>query len=495
MPENKRVLIFIVAFNAEKHIENVLSRIPTTLFTSYDYEILIIDDSSSDDTFKIARLYQSLHQDLNLKVLFNPENLGYGGNQKLGYHYAIQHGFDVVVLLHGDGQYAPELLEEMIKPILEGRADVVLGSRMLQPNNALLGGMPLYKYVGNKILTFFQNKLLKTCLSEFHSGYRAYAVQALQSIPFERNSPDFHFDTQILIQALLKKLIILEIPIPTYYGDEICHVNGLKYAGNVLKTTILSRAHQYSILYQREYDLDNASEQYTPKFGYASSHTRAIEAVKPGAVVMEIGCNQGYLAKELRTKGCYVVGIDLYPLKHPEFLDEFYQLDLEHSEQLPDMQRFDTILLLDVIEHLGNPENFIDNLSKKAHRKCPTVIITVPNIAFFVIRFQLLFAQFNYGKQGILDLTHKRLFTFQSLRKLCESSGGKILKVSGIPAPFPKVLGQGVLGMSLLRLNEGLIHLSKSLFSYQIYMEVRLTPVVSELLAYAVTESQVERES
>ena len=152
---------------------------------------------------------------------------------------------------------------------------------MLAKGNALKGGMPFYKYIGNKILTYLQNKILKTNLSEFHSGYRAYSVHALKHLPFERNSNDFHFDTQILIQALLQPFTIQEIPVPTYYGDEICHVNGIKYAWNVLKTTLLSKLHTFSILYQREYDVgcDN-NAYYTPKFGYPSSHSFAVDAIQ-----------------------------------------------------------------------------------------------------------------------------------------------------------------------------------------------------------------------
>ncbi|MCK4565633.1 MAG: glycosyltransferase family 2 protein, partial [Verrucomicrobia bacterium] len=192
-----KVLIFIVAYNAEHHIEQVIQRIPSKIFDVYDYEILIIDDSSKDNTFDVARRFQEQNKALNIKVLFNPVNQGYGGNQKLGYQYAVNNGFDAVVLLHGDGQYAPELIEDIFSPILRGEADAVFGSRMMTKGAARKGGMPLYKFIGNKILTFLENRLLGANLSEFHSGYRAYSVEALRRIPFQHNSPDFHFDTEI----------------------------------------------------------------------------------------------------------------------------------------------------------------------------------------------------------------------------------------------------------------------------------------------------------
>jgi glycosyltransferase involved in cell wall biosynthesis len=124
-------------------------------------------------------------------VLYNPVNQGYGGNQKIGYHYAIENGFDFVALLHGDGQYAPEMLGALTEPLRQGEADAVFGSRMLVRGDALKGGMPLYKFLGNRILTSVQNRLLGTKLSEFHSGYRVYRVSAIKALPFDRNSNVF----------------------------------------------------------------------------------------------------------------------------------------------------------------------------------------------------------------------------------------------------------------------------------------------------------------
>src|SRR6185503_396511 len=222
-----RVLIFIVAYNAERTIEGVLARIPASLSDEYEVEILAIDDSSADRTFEIGqRIKTTGSLPFPLHVLFNPRNQGYGGNQKIGYHYAIKNKFDFVALLHGDGQYAPEALPELLRPLSLGDADAVFGSRLLSRGAALKGGMPLYKFVGNRILSWLQNRLLHSHLSEFHSGYRLYSVTALEKLPFDRNTNDFHFDTEIIIQLLNTGQRIKELPIPTYYGDEICHVNG-----------------------------------------------------------------------------------------------------------------------------------------------------------------------------------------------------------------------------------------------------------------------------
>ena len=179
-----------------------------------------------------------------LHVLFNPVNQGYGGNQKIGYHYAIERGFDFVALLHGDGQYAPECLPDLRPPAARRR-----GRRGLRLADAGEGRRAARRHAALQVRRQpdperFQNRMLGVALSEFHSGYRVYSVAALAKIPFELNTNDFHFDTEIIIQLCSAGLRIVELPIPTYYGDEICHVNGLKYAWDVTKAVVVARSQQ-----------------------------------------------------------------------------------------------------------------------------------------------------------------------------------------------------------------------------------------------------------
>ena len=492
---NKRLLIFIVAQNVEEKIEAVLNRIPVSILETYDYEILIIDDSSKDKTFEKAHDFQNLNQDINLKILFNPSSQGYGGNQKLGFEYAIQNGFEVIVVLHGDGQYPPEKLGEIISPVINEEADAVFGSRMLIKGDARKGGMPFYRYYGNKLLTWFQNCLLRTKLSEFHSGYRAYTVKTLKEIPFKRNSNDFHFDTQIIIQLFLSRKRIKEIPIPTYYGKEIYRVNAINYGWKVLKDSIGVHLHNLSLFYKREFDVTPPSEEYQLKLGYLSSHTLAIDNTMGSSKVLDIGGGQGRIARELKKKSCFVAGIDRCILENPDDYDLFFREDLDFTTFDFDLSGFDTILLLDIIEHLANPEEFLDRLREKTRLNQPTIIVTSPNIAFLIIRFQLLFGQFNYGKQGILDKTHKRLFNFRTMKIIFQQCGYTIKKVRGIPAPFPKAVGINWLGKSMIAINRFFIFFSKSLFSYQIYMEVKPTPIVKVLLEYSLSESKKRKEN
>src|SRR3989454_12688949 len=172
-----RLLVFIVAYHAEKTIEGVRARIPHTLTVDYDVEVLIIDDSSTDSTFERSEsMRRAGALPFKSHVLFNPKNQGYGGNQKIGFYFAIEQGFDFVALVHGDGQYAPECLPDLVKPLADHEADAVFGSRMITKREAIKGGMPLYKLLGNMTLTRFQNLVLRSKLSEFHSGYRIYSV-------------------------------------------------------------------------------------------------------------------------------------------------------------------------------------------------------------------------------------------------------------------------------------------------------------------------------
>jgi SAM-dependent methyltransferase len=432
-----------------------------------------------------------LYPHRRITVLRNPQNQGYGGNQKLGYHYAIQHGFDVVVLLHGDGQYAPEYIPAMVKPILDDEADVVFGSRMIQKSAALRGGMPIYKWLGNQFLTYLQNRILNTHLSEFHTGYRAYRVQALAAIPFQFNSNYFDFDTDIIIQLLDTGKRVVEIPIPTYYGEEISRVNGVRYGLLILKTTILSRFGPRGILYDPKFDYTPDDPPYKPKFGFPSSHQFAFKRVEPGNNVLDIGCGPGFMAEALSTKHVRLNSIDrsIHP-KARRFSTQVIEANVEEYDFSEDFGSLDTILLLDVLEQLHQPEVLLARLRQLYGQDNPKVIITAANIGFFIVRFGLLLGQFNYGRRGILDMDHRRLFTFSSLRRALVNNGYEILEEEGVPPPYPLAIGDNKLSHFLLTANRLLIFFSKGLFAYQIAIVARPLASLDHLLQGAHLSSQ-----
>jgi glycosyltransferase involved in cell wall biosynthesis len=484
----KRILIFVVAYNAERTIDSVLDRIPESLRTR-NVEVLIIDDSSRDRTFQTGLRRERPEGEFRITILRNPENQGYGGNQKLGYRYAIENGFDVVALLHGDGQYAPEKLPVLIEPFLTDEADVVFGSRMINKQDALAGGMPLYKWVGNQVLTTFQNWMLGSQLSEFHSGYRLYSTKALQRIPFERNSNDFHFDTDIIVQLHFSGQRIKEIPIPTFYGDEICHVNGLKYAWDIFRTMVRAKFHEMNLMYDRKFDVGQVELTYDLKLGMPSSHTYAIAAVQPDAEVLDIGCGQGYVSMELARRAKHVVGVDQYIRPSPDPKVDFKKWDIDTGNFPVDVSAFDQIFILDVIEHLHDPEVFMEQLREASVGRRPELVMTTGNIGFFITRFMLLLGNFNYGRKGILDRTHTRLFTFASFRELLAQTGYTILEVKGVPAPFAKALGHNIVSRTLAGINQALIKILPGLFSYQLFFRARANPTVKSNLAETISSS------
>ncbi len=234
------------AFNAAKTLLLTHRDIPKDVV----HEIILVDDASSDDTTALA-------ETLGIRVIKHPHNAGYGGNQKTCYMEALRLGADIVVMVHPDNQYDPSFIPEMVRPIAAGETDLVLGSRMLMPGGARRGGMPLYKFIANHILTTIENLVLGTTFSDAHTGYRAYSARFLRMIPFLRNSNDFVFDTQVLIQARAFRARIREVPVTTKYFKEASSVNfrvstiyGIKTLG-MLCLYLLSRLGIYRARFLR----------------------------------------------------------------------------------------------------------------------------------------------------------------------------------------------------------------------------------------------------
>lgn len=479
-----KTLIFIIAYEAESTIEKVLRRIPEAILNN-ENEILIIDDGSKDDTFNKGLRFDN--KNIKLTVLKNPKNLGYGGNQKLGYEYAIRNGFDAVAMVHGDGQYAPEKLPELLAPIESGEADVVFGSRMLDKKAALSGGMPLYKWIGNQILTKYQNLLLKSNLAEFHTGYRVYSTKTLKKIPFAKNSDVFHFDTEIIIQVLFAGDRIKEIQIPTYYGEEVCRVNGFKYAWDVFKTTLNARLFKMNLFYDPKFDISGKAD-YSLKLGYASSHEEALKYVADKKI-LDLGCGDGKFCKEVARRGGEVSGYDANC--ENEKGAKYSLTKWDFAQGLPSFEG-DTVFMLDILEHLQNPEESLEKLRVKYENK--DFIFSVPNVAFLIPRLMLLLGQFNYGNKGILDRTHTRLFTYSSIRRALEQCGYEIISIKGIPAPFPGIDSRyfpKIIGHFLSQISKPLIKLCPGLFSYQIFVHCRAKATIDTLLTNAKNHSDL----
>jgi glycosyltransferase involved in cell wall biosynthesis len=209
-----RVVAVMPAFNAERTLAATLADVPVG---SID-EVILVDDGSTDRTVQVAR-------EMGLTVIEHPRNRGYGGNQKTCYRQALEHGADIIVMIHPDYQYDSRVIPHAVGIIGLGICDVVLGSRIRSRQEALRGGMPRWKYVANRCLTAFENLTLGQNLGDFHSGFRVYRREVLEQIPFERNSDDFVFDTQFLVQAIHFGFRLGDIPVPVRYFDEASSIN------------------------------------------------------------------------------------------------------------------------------------------------------------------------------------------------------------------------------------------------------------------------------
>ncbi len=433
----RTVCVVVVAYNAASTLAGVLDRVPESFWPAVG-SVLVADDHSSDSTYLVGLGYKQLRQSYPIEVLRHERNLGYGGNQKACYRWAIEHGFDVVVLLHGDGQYAPELLPAMVAPVVEGRADAVFGSRMLIPGAARRGGMPLYKYVGNRILTRVENRLVGTELSEYHSGYRAYATEALARLDLEGCSDGFDFDTEIIIRLHDQGFRMEEIPIPTYYGDEICYVNGLGYAKDVVTDAARYRLARMGIRTAGVGgDSAPSSGQLELKQEEGTSHQLALTWLRshlPGAV-LDVGCGAGHLAALAEAAGHEVTGVDVEAgVGVAGRMTHFVPADLDRG--LPDGigGPFDLVVLADVLEHLRHPETLLAAVVELL-RPAGEVFVSVPNFGHWYPRLRTTAGRFDYDDRGIRDRAHARFFTERSFRRLLGSSGLELrsLRPAGLP--------------------------------------------------------------
>jgi SAM-dependent methyltransferase len=446
-------------------------------------QVFVCDDASQDSTYLVGLGYKQITDDLPLTIIRHPRNLGYGGNQKAGYRLAIEHGLDIVVLLHGDGQYAPEQLEDIVAPLVRGECDAVFGSRMMVKGAARRGGMPLYKYVGNKILTRFENRMLGTNLSEFHSGYRAYSVKALASIPFESNSDGFNFDTQIIIQLIDAGKRIVEVPIPTYYGDEICYVDGMKYAKDVSMDVMRYR---FAKMGFTSGELGSVGDEYRIKESQESSHSvilRWLEQMPP-ARVLDLGCSSGLLAERVRALGHRVTGVDVHRLPDVEArVDRFIQADLDAGLPfgIDDEGPYDVVVAADVLEHVREPERLLEQIRQVLVPR-GVLIASVPNFGHWYARGRTALGLFDYDQRGILDRGHVRFYTRRGFLSRLRHAGFTVVRNEATGLPLDVMgRGDGALRRVVRTADRLAVAARPTLFGYQFVCQCETPPLPQTL--------------
>ena len=474
-----KIGIVVVAYNAASTLAATLDRIPDEVLPRLA-EIIISDDASHDDTFEHARQWGARSTQVKTTVVRHTKNLGYGGNQKAAYRLAIEHGLDIVVLLHGDGQYAPEYLPNLLAPFESGDAAAVFGSRMMVPGAAKAGGMPFYKRVGNRILTTFENRVLGTRLTEFHSGYRAYSTAVLDRIPFEANSDGFDFDTQIIAQVVQAGGRIVEVPIPTYYGDEICYVNGMKYAKDVVRDVVEFKLATKGFGTQ---EWVPTPEEYLFKEGDGSSHAVMLEMLNrlPASRILDLGCSGGLFAERARAAGHHVTGVDYMEIPGVrERTDRFFVADLEQGIPEEVGNRYDVVVAGDVIEHLTRPVTLLRDM-RRVLRPGGQLLLSVPNFGHWYPRARVASGLFGYDRRGILDVTHMRFFTRSTLRRTVRAAGFDIIEESATGLPLGAVgSGTSGLGRATRRIDAALVRMRPTLFGYQHVL--RLVPHAEEAI-------------
>ena len=298
--------------------------------------------------------------------------------------------------------------------------------------------MPLYKYVGNKVLTRFQNRVSGLGLSEWHSGYRAFSLDTLARIPFEENSNGFDFDTEVLLQLLDSGARIVEVPIPTYYGDEICRVNGLAYARDVSLDVVRYRLARLGFGASH---LARWSSAYEWKDAPDASHRVVLSAADelrlPPGRVLDLGCAGGLLSAELRARGHLVVGVDGNPPPGTEDnVDRLVVADLDAGLPADAVEEgpFDVVLAVDVLEHLRDPSRLLRELHDVSAPGA-VLISSVPNIGHWYPRLRIGFGRFDYDRRGILDATHLRFFTWRSFAAMAARVGWQVeqRRLTGLP--------------------------------------------------------------
>ena len=483
-----RVLIFIVLRDTDRAGAEILSRIPRTLVGDGRVHFLIMDEGpvGSDRAEPTATHWLERNSFPNLTFLRNPLSQGYGGNQKLGYRYALDHGYDFTILLHADGRCAPELLPELIRVWDETGADVVLGAR--GEGHERQGARPLRERARSAMLGSLQSLVVGRQATDWDSHYRAYSTRFLASVPFESNTNEPHFDTELLLQAIHVGAQIEELPIPARHAKQPGRSGGTGRAGDVGAALLQFKMHQMGMLCSLKYR-DLSPERYQDKTGmFYSSHRVALALIEDLApkTLLDLGSGPGFVGQRCQEMGIRVTGVDVVEPR-PGSIHSFVAHDLEQPNLPIDPFEYDVVTMLDVIEHLKNPEEFLISLRNRSRalklgRRAAKLVLSTPNIAFAAVRANLALGRFNYAERGILDISHKRLFTRDSLLRMLIDCGYEIERVIPIGAPFEAVV-EGPVGRVLGRQSEALSRAWPTLFAFQFMVVASPRPSIRQILS------------
>lgn len=482
-----QIMILLVPTLVDDALLNLLEKIPNQLTQDAQVDFVLLDRTTDGKLAQLAAHWVGQKQFERWTLLHNPTRHGYGGNQKLGFRLAIDRGYDFVIHFLADGRYDPSDLLRFVEQWRENPSDVLLGDR-LSEQVQFKRDMPPLRRLANRLLAWYQNRMAHANLTDFHCALRGYRTRFLKTIPFEINTNAMHFDSHLLLQAHCINANITQIPVNYLHHSGTPYRAGFGYAWDVFKAATQYRMHQMGMLCSLSYRDLRPTKYQDKTTDFKSSHQLALKLVRQIApqTVTDIGCGPGFVARHCQEAGIRVTGLDMYPPLEGA-MSAFHKVVLE-AESLPvDPFASDAVLMLDIIEHLAHPEEFLlgmrnNSVSLGQDGKERTLILSTPNIAFIIPRLNLLFGRFNYAERGILDITHKRLFTRKSLRQCLEICGYQIDKIYPVGLAF-EVVFEGVLGKLLARLAWVAACVLPTVFAAQFLVVCHPTPGLKQILA------------
>ena len=477
--------LVLIMFRGSGAAQPVLTALPREMLASDEVRFLILNETTAAPGrgMEIAR-WRDESGARHVDVVQHSLALASGACQKLGLRYALDRGFDLVIVTPEDPDADGSILGEVLVRGAAGGADVVVGIARRGPASQRPAVAPALSQAG----AVSPRTRPGACRRDLPRAYRGYSTRFLSTIPFEMNANDARFDFEVLLQAEHAGATVLTVEAGGVTpGWRTRPRLSLAEAGALLSSLAQFRLHRAGMLCSLKYR-DLGPVRYANKTAVLySSHATALALTREFGPrrLLDIGCGSGFVASQCTAAGIEVTGVDIRP-PMPGSMRHFIRADLDREALPVDPCGFDLILMLDTIEHFARPEQFLIDLRNRAPAGTPAellprMVLSTPNVAFIAMRLNLLLGRFNYAERGILDITHKRLFTLSSLLRLLRDCGYVTERVIPVAAPFEAVFG-GWLGSLLGRANRFLLVLWRRLFAFQFIVVCRPLPNIRQLL-------------
>lgn len=466
-------LFLCECFDADA-VRKTLSRIPTELRDWFE-EVVIMLDRPSGGSLSSASMLQGESR-LELRFHRPPRDSGFGAVRKAAFEYALRKGFDQVIVMRGDATHPPEKLPELIQLALADPTRFVLATHLGQARSSSR------RRLSHRVSTFIQNRILGMRLHDYRTSFRLYPSEALARIPFQLDSDNALFDTEIILQLRALGIPIHEAPLVD--GDAGNGGDASDAPHDLLDcaAAIGYRLHQIHFTRNGRYLVDH-DIHYTLKRSSTGSHVQIVSAIAEGSTVLDLGCSNGLLARPLLEKNVRVTGVDAGPgVRLSKELTGYYQRDLDLPLELPYERVFDYVVCADVIEHIQNRGQLLRG-ARRYLKPDGRLIISTPNIALWFYRLSLLVGRFEYGPRGVLDETHVHLYTGSTFRREIEKAGFTVLRQRVTSLPFEVVFestGRSRLVRSLEFAYHQMARLWPSMFAYQYILEAQITTLDEE---------------